>query len=328
VDEHAAVSDDDLTPGPAAKLLSTGMWLPVLGHADGYGFTYGARVSFVNVLGGRSRLSVPLTWGGERRAAVEAERQFAGPLPVLRGSLALSRRVNPHYELPDLRQEARIEAERALLPWLRAGTSARVAQVAFGRNDDARHSAAGVHAVVDTRVDPSFPRNALHARIGWEHAWFGGAALPGRRAPATGANRWVNDVRGYVGVGGSAVLALRAQLIRSDAALPPAEQSLLGGSETVRGYRMGHRAGDSLAAVSAELRVPVNSPLSVGRLGVKAFVDAGTVWNDGQRLRDRPFDRGIGGGIYLGAAAVMADVDVAWPKEGGARAHFGLGVSF
>ena len=182
--------------------------------------------------------------------------------------------------------------------------------------------------MIDTRIDPSFPRNALHARVGWEHAWFGEATVPGGRTPAAAASRWTNDVRGYAGVGGSAVLALRAQLIRSDAALPLAEQSLLGGSETVRGYRTGHRAGDNLAAVSAELRVPVNSPLSVGRFGVKAFVDAGTVWDAGQRLRDRPFDRGIGGGIYLGAAAVMADIDVAWPKEGGARAHFGLGVSF
>ncbi len=328
VDEHAAVSDDDLTPGPAAKMLSTGMWLPVINHADGYGFTYGARVSFVNVLGARSRLSVPLTWGGERRVALEAERRFAGPLPLLRGSLSLSRRVNPHYELSDLRQEARVEAERPLWPWLRIGAGARVAQVGFGSDYDARHRAAGAHAIVDTRVDPSFPRNAVHARTGWEQAWFGEAVVPGGRTPKTSAGRWLNDVRGYVGVGGSAVLALRAQLIRSDAALPLAEQPLLGGSDSVRGYRTGHRAGDNLAALSAEVRVPVNSPLSVGRFGVKAFVDAGTVWNQGQRLRDQPFDRGIGGGIYLGATAVMADIDVAWPKAGGPRVHFGLGVSF
>ena len=44
VDEHAAVSDTDLTPGPLKRMRSLGMWLPILDYADGYGFTYGARI--------------------------------------------------------------------------------------------------------------------------------------------------------------------------------------------------------------------------------------------------------------------------------------------
>ena len=57
------------------------MWLPMLRYEDGYGFTYGARVSFVDVLGPRSRLSAPLSWGGERRATAEFERTFdRGPI--------------------------------------------------------------------------------------------------------------------------------------------------------------------------------------------------------------------------------------------------------
>ena len=96
----------------------------------------------------------------------------------------------------------------------------------------------------------------------------------------------------------------------------------------MRGYRPGYRAGDSLAAVSAELRVPINPPLSIGRFGMKGFVDAGTVWSSGTRLSEQPWERGIGGGVYLGAAVFMLDVDVAWPEEGSARAHVSLGVSF
>lgn len=138
----------------------------------------------------------------------------------------------------------------------------------------------------------------------------------------------MTDTRGYMGVGGSAVLALRGQLARADAALPFAEQSLLGGSGSLRAYRTGHRAGDNLAAVSAEVRYPLTSPLRVGRFGVKAFVDAGTVWSAGGRLNDQQFERGLGGGLYLGAAAIIMDLDVAWPEKGKPRAHFGLGVSF
>ena len=36
----------------------------------------------------------------------------------------------------------------------------------------------------------------------------------------------------------------------------------------------------------------------------------------GQRLADQPWDRGIGGGVYLGAAVLTLDVDVAWPEHG------------
>ena len=52
------------------------MFLPIVSYSEGYGFTYGARASFVDVLGEGGRVSVPLTWGGTRRAAVEIEKTF------------------------------------------------------------------------------------------------------------------------------------------------------------------------------------------------------------------------------------------------------------
>jgi len=319
VEERAAVSESDLTPGPLKRLRAAGQWLPILNYADGYGLTYGARVGFADVVGDRSRVSVPLTWGGERRAAVEVERSFArGPFSLVRGVVWTSRRVNPHFDVPDLRQGGRVDVERSIASWLRVGADARVAHVDFGGDYDARHSAAGLHAIVDTRIDPSFPRNAVHARVGWERMAF----------PGGDAGRWLTDARGYIGVGGSAVLALRAQLSTSTDPLPAAEQALLGGGDSLRGYRAGHRAGDNLAAFSAEVRFPVNSPLNVGRFGVKTFIDTGATWASGTRLADAGFERGIGGGVYFGVAAIIVDLDVAWPERGTPRAHIGLGVSF
>ena len=318
VDEHPAVSKSDLTPGPFKKLRAMQMWMPILKHEDGYGFTYGARLAFKDSLGDRSRLSVPMTWGGERRIGLEAERSFDGPISIVRGGVSLYRRVNPYFEVPDRRTEAKVEADKIITSWLRAGVDARVANVQFGPDYDHRHSSAGFHTVVDTRIDPSFPRNAIHTEIGWEKLHFGGSA-----------GRWATDARGYIGLPRSSmVLALRAQLIRADSILPSAEQSLLGGSGTVRGYETGHRAGDNLLATSAELRIPMNSPLNVGRFGFKAFVDAGTVWNKGARYDDEDFDRGIGGGIYLGAGPFIMDLDIAKPRVGTVRAHFGMGVTF
>ena len=317
VDEHPAVSASDLTPGPFKKLRAMQMWMPILRHEDGYGFTYGARLAFKDTFGDRSRLSVPMTWGGERRIGLEAERSFDGPISVVRGGVGLSRRVNPFFDVSDRRTEARAEADRLFTSWFRAGVDARVATVEFGPDYDARHSAAGVHAVLDTRIDPSFPRNAIHTRIGWERLFFGDSA-----------GRWNTDARGYVGVWGSLVLALRAQLIKADGSLPFAEQSLLGGSGTVRGYETGHRAGDNLFATSAELRIPLNSPLTFGRFGLKAFVDAGTAWNTGSRWDDDPLDRGIGGGVYMGGGPFIIELDIAKPRTGNVRGHFGMGVTF
>jgi hypothetical protein len=329
VDERAAVSADDPTPGPLKRLGAASQWLPVLGYADGYGFTYGIRVAFADAIGSRSRISVPLTWGGERRAGVEVERSFdRGPVSFLRVRSSINRRVNPFFEQSDLRRDLRAEVDRALLPWLRIGADARIAHVEFGDEYTARHTAAGAHVAFDTRIDPSFPRNAIDTRIGWERLAFSSPSTRPERGRGHGAGRWLADARGYVGIGGPAVLALRGQLARADGPLPAAEQPLLGGSDSLRGYRTGHRAGDNLAALTAEVRYPLTSPVNVGRFGVKGFVDAGTTWASGQRLSDQRFERGIGGGVFFGAAVFTLNFDLGWPEDGKPRGHFAIGVSF
>jgi hypothetical protein len=60
---------DDTIPCPAVmrpfrRLWASGMVMPMVRYNDGDGFTYGARVSVVDTLGRGSRLSVPLSWGG------------------------------------------------------------------------------------------------------------------------------------------------------------------------------------------------------------------------------------------------------------------------
>jgi outer membrane protein assembly factor BamA len=315
VDERAAVTAANLVPGPLSRLRAAGMWMPILHHRDGYGLTYGARLGFVGPLGPGSRLSVPMTWGAERRAGVEVERTFnSGPLTLIRGTAGIQRRVNPHYSASDMRNEVTLLAERVVTGWLRAGATGRVSGIEFDGGDRAWHHAIGGRLTLDTRIDPSFPRNAVHATVGWERV--------------TSANRVHADLRGYVGLVGPVVLALRGQASRADRALPFAERPLLGGGDSLRGYRAGHQAGDSMAAISGELRVPLTSPLNFGRFGVKAFADAGTTWLSGERLRKQQFDRGAGVGIYFGATAFSAGVDVAWPERGQPRIHVGLGVSF
>ena len=124
-------------------------------------------------------------------------------------------------------------------------------------------------------------------------------------------------------------MAVRGISIMSNRPLPRYEHSLLGGAANLRGYPAGYEAGDNLAAVSAELRVPITSPLSIGRFGLKAFADAGVVYDVGEEMADQDFEhRGIGGGVYLHLTVVSLSLDVARSRSGDTRYHFGLGVTF
>ena len=154
VDERPGVSAENPKVGAWRTLTASGMWMPVLNYSDGYGFTYGARASFVDLLGPRTRVSMPYTWGGKRQAQVEVERSFErGPLTRMALSGGIMRRENPHYEIGDQRTEVRLRVESAPRRWLRVGGTTGVGSVAFGQVDD-RLSSAAVDVTLDTRVTP------------------------------------------------------------------------------------------------------------------------------------------------------------------------------
>ena len=315
--------DQDLDPvtGSWKRLRSRLMFLPILNYADGYGFTYGARFSTVDLLGAKERLSFPLTWGGTRRAAVELERTFkSGPLTQIESSFGIWQRENPRFEIDDRRLEWRGRAERVFGRFLRTGVEGSAADVEFDTLDD-RLLTVGADIALDTRADPAFPRNAVYLASGWT-----GLSVRDR---GDQINRVFADARGYLGVIGQLVLATRAQFTSADATLPPYERLLLGGSSTLRGFRTGSFDGDRMFVTSAELRMPITSVLSSARLGVTAFFDAGTVYDAGQRLEDATWHRGVGGGVFLIASVFRLNFDVAYGlKTGDTRFHLGMGFPF
>lgn len=319
VEERVAVTLRDPHPGPLRALRAHTMWLPVLRFEDGYGVSYGARFSLVDVVGPRSRISVPLTWGGERRATAEFERTFArGPLSRILATGGVWRRENPAFDEGDRRAGATLLAERALTSWMRIGADASTASVSFGSETD-RLTTAGVRATVDTRHDPAFPRNAIYATVSWDQLWFD-------RARDT--NRVSADVRGFVGLFGQTVLAVRAQQVRAEQSLPVFEQALLGGTESLRGFKLGFRNGDRLAAGSLELRMPVSSPRNIGRAGIALFADTGAAYDAETTLDRARFDTGVGAGWFLQLPALSFRLDVAHGLGAGTRAHVTLGVTF
>jgi hemolysin activation/secretion protein len=142
-------------------------------------------------------------------------------------------------------------------------------------------------------------------------------------------NRYTTDARGYLGIVRQAVLAAHVQYSTADRTLPSYEPLLLGGGSNLRGFNAGTYDGDRLLATSAELRVPITSVLSGAKLGVLAFVDAGKVYDAGQRASDAGWHRSAGGGVFLIAAIVRLNLDVAHGlRDGRTRVHLGMGFSF
>ena len=172
--------------------------------------------------------------------------------------------------------------------------------------------------MLDTRLDPFLPRNAVYARAAWDRFNLEGGAVA----------RSELDGRGYIGLWRQNVLALRAQRTDSSGVLPPYLQPLLGGMANLRGFEAGYAAGDTLVAGSLELILPLTSPLSVGRLGVSAFVDTGTVYGVGERLADQDFRRGVGGTLWFSAAMVRVGLAVAHGIGGKTHVHVGGSVLF
>jgi hypothetical protein len=74
--------------------------------------------------------------------------------------------------------------------------------------------------------------------------------------------------------------------------------------------------------------VPLTSPLSFGKVGVSAFVDAGTVYDSGERFADQRLERGVGGGVWFAAAFLRFNVAVAHGIGASTRVHVGGNLTF
>lgn len=326
----SVASSGSIATRPFRRLTSRLLFLPIVSYADGYGFTYGGRVSTVDLLGAGERLSMPLTWGGTKRAALELERTFKrGPLTRIESSVAVWKRENPRFELNDKRVELKGRAERQFGRLFRAGVGASRSSVDFGEFDD-RLWTIGATGTFDTRGDPTFPGNAVLLSAGWTSLHFsprGTAGAP--TAPSERVTRYDTDARGYLRLLGQAVAAGRVHYTAADAALPPYERLLLGGSSTLRGFRTGAFDGDRMLITSAEVRLPITSVLSGAKLGVSVFADAGQVWNVGASRADADWHRGVGAGVFLIAPLVAINLDVARGlKTGGTRVHLSSGFTF
>jgi outer membrane protein assembly factor BamA len=306
------------------------LFLPILYAEDGYGLTFGARLALPTVAGANSRLSFPLTLGGTRSAGIELDKNIDhGFINRLLVGGTVSRRENPAFEENDDRWQVAIRAEHYFNPAIRVGAIGAWQYVSFpgGVDPGSGEVAAGFHdsypqigayVTVDSRSDPMLARNAVYVRAGWDRLGLS----------AVTTNRTGIDARAYIGLVGQPVLVLKVVRNDSDQPLPPFLKPLLGGATNLRGFPTGTKVGDTLLAGTAEVLVPLTSPLHLAKAGISAFTDAGTAYDKGQRLSDQQILQGFGLGVWLAAAFVHLEVSVAHGVGGGTRAQLGGAVNF
>jgi outer membrane protein assembly factor BamA len=328
--------DPDSPTRVARKRLPNMLILPILNREDGYGFTYGARLTLPDPqwLGKRSRVTFPLTWGGTKQAAMDIEKRFdGGVIDRVTASASVSRSQNLAYNQDDDRASVSVRGEHEFARVLRVGASTGWQRASFeGVADQFVQASADV--VYDTRVDAILARNAVYGRASVEHLAFADGqphapAAPGAYTGYQGsANRYSLEGRGYLGFIGQSVLEGRVLRQDSDRPLPPYLQPELGGLRTLRGFPTGAFVGDTLLAMSAELVVPLTSPLRIWRVGVSTFADSGTVYNKGERFSDQSLEEGYGAGVWFAAAFLRVNVAVAHGRGASTRVHVGGNVTF
>jgi len=295
------------------------MVMPILSGSDEYGLTYGARFSAIDLLGSKERISFPLSWGGVREAAAEIE--FPTRIPEV-GSLfaegGVNWKENPHFELGDLRKEFLGGLRNRFGPIVYEA-SAGWTDVDFGDLDD-RFLTYGAQIAVDTRQNSNLPRDAVYLGFGWRRMALADMGPD--------FNLYRTDLRGYKGLWGQAILAAQVLYDKADGHLPDYQRPFLGGASTLRGHEPGELVGDNRVVSSVELRLPVTSPLAIYHAGFDAFWDSGTVFDDGQSLRDSKFEHGVGVGAFILIAGFGFKVDLAHDLGGSFRLHFSTGFRF
>src|ERR1700730_6306723 len=124
--------DGDRTPRVTSRGGPHLMFLPILDAEDGYGLSYGLRFAVPNPVGANSRLSFPLTWGGQKRAGAELERYLdRGPLTRVEAGASISRRKNPFFEQNDDRGKVWLRADREFTRIVRASLTTGWDHVSF-----------------------------------------------------------------------------------------------------------------------------------------------------------------------------------------------------
>lgn len=129
---------------------------------------------------------------------------------------------------------------------------------------------------------------------------------------------WLGQVQRVQRLNDKHLLILQSDLQLSANSLLPSQQFVIGGGQSLRGYRQNARSGDNGFRVSIEDRITLQRDASGNpKLQLAPFLDAGTVWNtpnNPNKLTNQRFLSGLGlGVIWQPIRQVNLRVDYAFP---------------
>ena len=191
--------------------------------------------------------------------------------------------------------------------------------VVIARRPELEARSIGADVIVDTRVDPLMPHNAIFVRSAVERLHFSDGETqrsdPKSTRTATSACIVEPSWRFEPCARTSAVPRLpftnRCSVVRAISAA------------FARGMPLATRSSQA----SVELRIPTTSPLRMARFGYSVFMDAGTTYDRGQRFGDQKLEKGVGAGIWATAPLFRFSVAVARGIGSGMRVHVGAGLT-
>jgi hemolysin activation/secretion protein len=112
---------------------------------------------------------------------------------------------------------------------------------------------------------------------------------------------WLGQVQRVQVLGNSNFLIIGADIQLTPDSLLPSQQFVIGGGQSLRGYRQNIRAGDNGVRFSVEDRITLQRDESgAATFQLAPFVDAGVVWNDPDNPIELPSQRflaGVGLGV-------------------------------
>ncbi len=173
-------------------------------------------------------------------------------------------------------------------------------------------------AATDTRDSHYNPRRGSYSQLSMEFAGLLGGV---------NFNKYVSDVRRYFPIGSNNALAMRllGGIVTGEA--PYLEQFLIGGGDSLRGYRTDRFGGTRMAILNTEYRLRLSDNL----LGV-VFVDVGDAWG-GPVAADPAFEDivhdafqaqlGYGVGVRVNTPIGPLRLDLGFSEEG-TETHFGV----
>ncbi len=205
----------------------------------------------------------------------------------------------------------RVDFERTVMEKVEAGGVLDAGDIAGSRGGTL--AGVGISLDWDTRDSVLFPRRGAFAQL-----------TADAYGPVAGSdysfNRLVVDLRRYLPLGASGVLALQGFVYSSGGDVPFHRLAQAGGEQLLRGYYKGRYRDKAMIAVQGEYRV-----LLTKRFGVAGFAGLGDLFPAWAGLRFEKLVHSLGGGLRYVVNkrdGTTIRLDVAW-----GRSSFGLYVT-